>query len=268
MAIPVTFAGQTYSIPQRGDTGWFALTDYLVALSQAQTRTQTTFNLRSVSASTSVTSTDTFIAADTSGGNITVTFPAAALNNGRLLGVIITAGTNQAILTPDGSDTISGATSYSWSVVGTAAYFVAVGSNWQLLASVGTPVPQLSGAIADATNGTVASSFAAPLFTATTSVGNLQSCAITFASARQCYELWINASSTQPVLARCSFGSSVVTAAYDPAGLFLPTQSGTGIAVTKSSNNATLTVQNRLGTSASFQITATLALITSVTAWS
>lgn len=270
MPVPVTFAGQTYQIPQRGETGWYALTAYLVALSQAQTRSQTTFNLRTVSSGTAITSTDTFIAANMTSGSFSVAFPSAALNPGRLIGVIITAGTNELALLPNGADTfanISGA-GYGFSGVGSAVYFVAVGSNWQIVSAVGAPTGPLPRPIADTTNGTVASNFAQPYFTASTSVSNGQSCAITFASSRSPYELEINASSTQYLTVKCGFATTAISSPYDPFGLFLTSDAGTGIYVSKSATSNVVTVKNRLGTSANFQITATSALITSVTAWS
>ena len=39
MSVSVTFNGVAYSIPEDGETGWSALTDYLVALSNAAVAT-------------------------------------------------------------------------------------------------------------------------------------------------------------------------------------------------------------------------------------
>ena len=272
MAIPVSFAGVAYSIPQRGDTGWFTLTDYLVALSQAQTRSQTAFNVRNVAnVNTSVSSTDTFIIVTAASAAVTVTLPAASTNSGRLIGVAIDSGTNSVTIAPAGSDAIAGlAASASLVMTGAkrAIYLFADGAVWQILSSVGSLVPALGMVQSNPTNQGVSSSFAEPYFTGAPAAANLQSMTVTLSPSRNPYSLIVNASSTEQVIVQTSFVTAAVNATYDPSGLFLPANAGSGIVVTKSASSNVVTIRNRLGGSRNFQITATTALISSATAWS
>ena len=62
MSVSVNFNGVAYSIPEDGETGWSALTDYLVALSSAAVGTILKSNVRTVITSpATIQSTDTVL---------------------------------------------------------------------------------------------------------------------------------------------------------------------------------------------------------------
>lgn len=268
MSVPVSFAGQVYLIPQRGETGWFDLTNYLVALSQAQTRSQTTFNVRSISANTTVQSTDTYLVVNTTGGAVTVTLPAAAASQGRLIGVVLSTGTNRVTIVPDGADTVAGATSFILDRANSAAYLFAQGSNWNLQSAPNAPTQLQPKTYANATNRSVSSSLIEPfLTTAATAASNGQTMTVTLAGTAP-YSLTIGSSSNEALTVTATQAGAAVSCISDIGGLFLTSDAGTGIFVSKSAASAVVSIKNRLGGSRTFQVVSTNNPITSATAWS
>lgn len=268
MSIPVSFSGNVYLIPQRGETGWFALTNYLVALSQAQTRSQTTYNVRAITASTVVQSTDTYLVADSTSNPIIVTLPAAGASQGRLLGVAFATGANRITITPDGTDTISGASSLYLETAPSGAYFFAQGNNWSLISSPNGPQQVQPSVYANSTNRSVSSSFITPFqVSAPTAASDGQSMTLTL-SGSALYYINISTSSNESLVVTANFASAAVSSPSDPSALFLPSDSGTGIYVSKSSSSAVITIKNRLGGSRTFQIVSANNAVSAATAWS
>lgn len=268
MSVPVSFAGQVYLIPQRGETGWYDLTNYLVALSQAQTRSQTTYNVRAISASTSIQSTDTYLVVDTTSGAVTVTLPSAASSQGRLLGVVFATGSNRITITPDGADTIATRTSFILESPLSAAYFFAQGTNWYLSSAPNAPAQIQQTVYTNPTNRSASSSFIVPFLTsAATAASNLQSMTLTLAGVAP-YCITIGTSSNEAMIVTATQSSASISCISDIGGIFLNSDAGTGIYVSKSSSSAVVTIKNRLGGSRTIQVVSANNAVSAATAWS
>ena len=160
MTIQVSFNGANYSVPEEGETGWFDLTDLIVALTAAAT-------------------------ANSQANGTNPSFSSAAL------------------------------------------------------------VP----------NGTIPSA------------ANLQSATVTLAGGNS-YAFVVSLNSGESLVLASSFATATVTAVSDPSGLFLATDSGTGIYVGKSAGSAVLTFRNRTGSAKNIDIRFLTNTVSSATAWS
>lgn len=75
------------------------------------------------------------------------------------------------------------------------------------------------------------------------------------------------ATGRRSILCFADYASGVVTAVSDPSNIFLPSDSGTGIYVSKSASSNVISVKNRLGSTVTITIQAINSNITSATAW-
>jgi hypothetical protein len=94
-----------------------------------------------------------------------------------------------------------------------------------------------------------------------------QSATFTF-DARGVIEFQVDVGTDGGMLISCDYKSTGINALSDPSNLFLATDAGTGIVVTKSANSAAVTVKNRTGTTETIGILAVRSPITAATAWS
>jgi hypothetical protein len=94
-----------------------------------------------------------------------------------------------------------------------------------------------------------------------------QSATFTF-DARGVIEFQVDVGTDGGMLISCDYKSTGINALSDPSNLFLETDAGTGIVVTKSANSAAVTVKNRTGTTETIGILAVRSPITAATAWS
>ena len=99
------------------------------------------------------------------------------------------------------------------------------------------------------------------------SATNGQSATFTF-DARGVIEFQVDVGTDGGMLISCDYKSAGINALSDPSNLFLATDAGTGIVVTKSANSAVVTVKNRMGGIKSIGILAVRSPITAATAWS
>jgi hypothetical protein len=133
--------GTTYSVPQAGESGWANLTNYLVALQNAQGTTSQTIGVRTATTSpVTVSSTnDTVIIVKlASPGPSTVNLPAGF--TGQYFAVVDgkgDAGTNNITIDPNGSQTINGATTYVINRDRKAVVFIWNGTEWTIYAEYG-----------------------------------------------------------------------------------------------------------------------------------
>jgi hypothetical protein len=94
-----------------------------------------------------------------------------------------------------------------------------------------------------------------------------QSATFTF-DARGVIEFQVDVGTDGGMVIACDYKSAGINALSDPSNLFLATDAGTGIVVTKSANSAAVTVKNRTGTTETIGILAVRSPITAATAWS
>lgn len=135
MAVSVSFNGNTFSIPEAGDTGWGSLTDYLIALSAAQTSTSSSSSV-SISTSYSIPlgSTATIILADSSGGALSVVLPPpSGLGTYTVKDSGGASSTLPITILPNGSETLDGASLARLSSSYGSLTFVSDGTNWFIL---------------------------------------------------------------------------------------------------------------------------------------
>jgi hypothetical protein len=84
---------------------------------------------------------------------------------------------------------------------------------------------------------------------------------------RGAIEFLVDANTSGGMTIACDYKSAGVNALSDPSNLFLATDAGTGIVVTKSANSAAVTIKNRLGINTAIGVLAIRASGTA-TAWS
>jgi len=90
---------------------------------------------RSVTASTSIVSSDFAIIADSTAGAITVSLPPAATANGRIFFVKrVNAGGNHVTVDPFGSETIDGTATYSLTTHWSKVSIISNGTAWFIVA--------------------------------------------------------------------------------------------------------------------------------------
>lgn len=90
---------------------------------------------RSVTASTSIVSSDFAIIANSTAGAITVSLPPAATSNGRVFFVKrVNAGANNVTVDPFGSETIDGAATHVLTAQWARVEFVSNGTAWFIIA--------------------------------------------------------------------------------------------------------------------------------------
>lgn len=258
MSVDVSFAGATYSVPEEEDVGWGDLTDYLVALSDAQAGT---FDIKSVRINTTGSdtlsaSTDYALGVNYAGG-ATVTLPVGT--DGQVFVVFDASGdavNNVIVVGTSSGQTINGASSYSIRSNWGAVQVMFNGTEWSVLNSRNVTVEQNTTNLAIIDNASDAEG-------AGVSVTNLQSSTFTFRSSA--CEFLVMAGD-KAMKCCCSVNSPLVDCLWDTDSMFLPTDSGTGVVVTKAAS--TVTVKNRLGTGAVFKIRVMVGQVTATTAWS
>jgi hypothetical protein len=258
MTVQVTFAGTTYTIPQEDDAGWSDLTDYLVALSDAQVGTTDTKAFRVATATPDlVSATDDYVVGVNVGSASVVTLPSGA--TGQIFIIFDASGsaaTNNIVIGGTGGQTINGRNTYTIrSNYGAVTLQFGV-SEWSVISAREITQEQNTTnlSMVDAT---------VPTDNTGVSVSDLQSSTFTFAGPACSF---VVSAGNKAMQCCCSVNSDVVDCIWDTDSMFLPTDSGTGVVVTKSTS--TVTVKNRLGTSATFKIRAIVGQITSATAWS
>lgn len=266
MPIPVTFNGGFYSVPEKRETGWSDLTSYLVALSNAAVQTSMTFNVRVANTTPqTLQSTDAILCMNV-GSASAVTIPTGV--TGQFYGIYDTSGNafvNNITITPTGGQLISGSASYVIRTNYGGILLQFNGVSWQVVSEV-NPVLRPPLQIANnATNTsyvdvsiTANSAFARP--------NNLQSSSASFLGTNT-YIFTIALDTGESIECHTSFASALVTAVSDPANIFLSSDAGTGIFVSKAANNSTITFKNRMAGARNIELKSITARLASVTAW-
>jgi hypothetical protein len=269
MAVTVSFAGNTYSIPEDGESGWGEdLTDYLVALSKASvaTTSQQAVRIATTSPITVSAASDYAVIVNVSGA-AAVTFPSGV--KGQIYAIIDGSGaaaTNNITITGTGGQTLAGAATYVLAANYGAVAFIFDGSNWNLLSEVTLrvrgqlTVDQLSTNTSFVPAAVIAS-------VAVASAADGESCTADFDGSNM-IKFVVACSDGKAIECSASYASAIVNALSDPSGIFLATDAGTGIFVGKSATSATVTVKNRTGGSLDIEIKSLTNSLSSITAWS
>jgi hypothetical protein len=138
MSIQRTWNNTNYSIPESGETGWMSLTDFLVDLaSNAQTTNKQFLATRISTVATTVVSaaTDCVVGINYAGA-ATVNLPAGVANQIFFIGDESgNAATNNITLTPNGTNTINGTSSFVISNNKQKVIIVFYQGDWKLISN-------------------------------------------------------------------------------------------------------------------------------------
>jgi len=271
MGTPVTFAGLSVVVPENNDQGWGS--DVSALLIQLATFAAT--NTALTQASRIVTATpDTALVGDFAlGVNVpsasVINLPSGSGNTGKLYVIYDFSGaarTNPITITPAGADTINGAASYIINANNAVVWLQYTGTQWSIVASHVLSLfgPQLFNQLAANTSYVVSATL--PTKTLPT-VTNGQSSSVTF-SGSNAYLFSVSLGNSKSFVAAATFNGTNITALSDPDGVFLPTNSGTGIYVSKSAGSGIITFTNNLGVSTTIEVKSLTTDLVSPTAWS
>jgi hypothetical protein len=258
MTVEVTFAGVDYSIPEEDDSGWADLTSYLVALSGASVGTVETKSGRVATATpVTISATDDYAIGVNFAGASAVTLPAGS--DGRILIIYDasgTASTNKITITGTGGQLINGRATYVIRSNYGAVQLQFQTSGWAVLSSREITVEQ------NATNKSVVD-MAPAVANDGVSVNDGQACTFTFGSNAARFLIEADGTSLE---CACGKTNNSVDCLWDTDNLFLSSDAGSGIVVTKSSN--VVTIKSRLGSASTIFVKILYGQVLSATAWS
>lgn len=139
---------------------------------------------------------------------------------------------------------------------------------WQDVTNIFVALGNATSAAAaqSATNGAFSSAALVPSGTVPLAA-NLQSATVSLAGGNS-YLISVGLDTGQSMYLTASFLLAAVSAVSDLSGIFLPTDAGIGIVVTKSASSATLTFKNRMGGNRNIDVRLLTNTITSATVWS
>lgn len=264
MTVFVTFQGNTYPIPETGETGWGNLTDYLVALANAASTSNALQSIRtSTAASTTVQAIDYTVLINFAGA-ATVTLPVGITKT--IYCIFDTSGnavTNNITINPSGGQLIDQDASYviKSNYGGIMVQFDGV--KWKVLCE------RLNNQITVRNNSTNTSFVDAGMIgrSAFASAPDNTSCSASFTGSNTIHFL-ISLSTGESILCHASFLSDQITAVSDISNIFVNDVSGTNqIAVSKSASSSTVSIKNNMGGSRLIEIRALTNRIVSPTAW-
>ena len=268
MSVSVTFNGFSYSIPEDGETGWSALTDYLVALSNAAVATSLKTSVRTVTVTPSTAQATDCVLLCGSGASV-INLPTGV--KGQFYAVYDKQGTAQAsplTINASGGDTIQGAASYTIKTNrgGILFQYADSGAFWQIIAEIKDIAANLPRVSTDATNASYVRGAVIPESTAFVNVSNGFSCSADFIGSKAIH-IVVSVANEQLYLVT-DFASNVITALSDRGNLLLEADADVGLYVSKSAGSAGVTFKNRTGLSKVIEIRAMTNQLQLVTVWS
>lgn len=232
MSTQAVFNGVTYSIPEKGEVGWFDLSDYLYALSGAATTSSMIYATTNVTASPyTPTSTDTTLLIKlTAPGATSIVLPNGTA--GRFLIIADKLGdseTNNITITPAALQTINGGASYIMrSNFGVTMWqFDSSTSNWILVSEI--KVLDGAATVADTAETTIV-------------------------FANKIHGFMMSDELGRSLYIASEYLDDRISCLSDKNDLFLPTDSGVGYYIYKSASSNTITIKNRTGGSRDIQI--------------
>lgn len=117
----------------------------------------------------------------------------------------------------------------------------------------------------DTTNASFVSGVAAEVAFATATDG--QAATVTMAAGFNSFAFLVSLSTGESILCHASNALAEISAVSDPSGLFLLTDAGVGIYLSKSASSSVLSIKNRMGGSRDIGVTFLSGQISSATAW-
>ena len=267
MSVSVTFNGVAYSIPEDGETGWSALTDYLVALSNAAVATSLKTSVRTVTVTPSTAQATDCVLLCGAGASV-IDLPTGI--KGQFYAVFDKQGTAQSAnltIDPAVGDTIQGASTYTikTNYGGVLLQYADSGNVWEIIAEIKDIYAQPFRVSTDGTNASFVRGAVVPESVAFVNVTNGLSCTADFIGSKAIH--FVVAVGNDQIYCVTDFASNVITALSDRANLLLEADAGTGIYITKSAASAGITFKNRMGVSKVIEIRALTNQLSPVTAW-
>lgn len=268
MTVSVTFGGQSYDIPEDGESGWESLTNYLVALASASLATTGKQAIRTATITPiTVSAASDYCVIANVGSAAAATLPTGV--TGQIFVIADGSGsarTNAITVSTTGGALIDGAATYVLAVNYGVVAFQFDGTGWKVL----WESPKVLKGPLSVVQSTTNASFVESGITGASAfptVTNLQSCSASFDGSKEIM-FSVALSNGKSMLCHTSYNASTVSALSDPDGMFLPTDSGTGFVVTKSAGSATVTFKNRMGVSVGVEIQCHTNYLSAITAWS
>jgi hypothetical protein len=267
MSVSVTFNGVAYSIPEDGETGWSALTDYLVALSNAAVATALKTSVRTVTVTPSTAQATDCVLLCGSGASV-INLPTGI--KGQFYAIYDKQGTAQAsplTVNPAGGDTIAGAASYTIKTNrgGVLLQYADSANVWQVIAEIKDIAAELPRVSTDGTNASFVRGAVVPESTAFVSVQDGEACTADFTGSKAIHV--VVGVDDEHLYLVTDYAGSVITALSDRANLLLEADAGVGIYVSKSASDNTLTFKNRTGGSKVIEIRAMTNQLSNITGW-
>lgn len=266
MAVLVTFNGQSFSIPEDGEVGWSALTDYLVALAAAAVTTSMSFSARiATTTPQNLQATDAILAMNVGAASSAV-LPSGVKN--QFYGVFDVSGAadaNPITVSTTGGQTIAGATSYVVRQKYGGVFLQFDGTEWIVISEVGDVFRYGAKVLNNAANASfVEGGIVATGAFAASADGT--SASATFAGSNA-IEFLVALSTGEAIRCSTSFASGAVSCVSDLSGLFLLSDAGVGLYVSKSAASGVVSVKNRMGGSRNIEIKALSTGLSGVSAW-
>lgn len=267
MSVSVTFNGVAYSIPEDGETGWSALTDYLVALSNAAVATSLKTSVRTVTTTPSTAQATDCVLLCGSGAAV-INLPTGI--KGQFYAIYDKLGTAQASpLTVNAAvgDTIAGAASYTIKTNrgGVLLQYADSANVWTVIAEIKDIAANLPRVSTDGTNASFVRGAVVPESTAFVSVNDAQSCSADFTGSKAMH-IVVTVDDDSMYLVT-DYAGSVITALSDRGNLLLESDAGTGVFVSKSAGDNTVTFKSRMGAPKVFEIRAMTNQLSNVVGW-
>lgn len=258
MSVQVTFQGVNYQVPEEDDSAWADLTSYLVALSAAAVGAVDSKSYRIATATpTNVSAVDDYAVGMNVASASVVNLPAGS--PGKIVVVFDASGdaaANNITVLGNGGQLINGRACYVIATNYGAVQLQFGDSSWHVLSSRDTTKEQSLANIAVIDMASASDNTGA-------SVDDGQSCTLTFKGGTCRF---IVEADTDSLECACSVGNNSVDCLWDTGNLFLDTDGGIGIAVTKAGD--VLTIKNRLGNTIDAKIKVLVGQVVAATNWS
>jgi len=267
MSVSVTFNGVAYSIPEDGETGWSALTDYLVALSNAAVATALKTSVRTVTVSPSTAQATDCVLLGGAGASV-INLPTGV--KGQFYAIYDKLGSAQsANLTINAAvgDTIQGAASYTikTNYGGVLIQYADSGNIWKVIAEIKDIYAQPFRVSTDATNASFVRGAVVPESVAFVNVADGLACSADFIGSKAIH--FVVAVGNEQMYCVTDFASNVITALSDRGNLLLEADAGTGVYIWKTAASAGINFKNRMGVSKVIEIRALTNQLSPVNAW-
>ena len=266
MAVIVTFNGQSFSVPEAGEVGWDSLTDYLVALANAATTSQMKFSARiATSTPQNLQALDTILAMNVASASSAV-LPSGVKD--QFYGIFDVSGAGDAnpiTVSTTGGQLIVGAASYVIRQKYGGVFLQFDGTEWVIISEVGDVFRYGASIINNPTNTSFADAAIVPTGTFA-SAADGTSASATFGGS-SAIEFVVALSTGESVRCSTSLAAGVITAVSDISSLFLTSDAGTGLYISKSAASAVVTVKNRMGGARNIEIRSLTNRISGVSAW-